>query len=131
MRHRTRSIGMWGCAGAAVWLTGYALLHLASALPPRYVASHWATTWVGLDLGMAACALATLWLLMRKSRFAAITSTALATLLVTDAWFDCLTAQRHDLRSSLLSLAAELPAAAFFLWIAVAQTRGLDRDSRL
>jgi hypothetical protein len=119
---------MWGCAGVAIWLVGYTLLHLSSSLPPRYLANHWTATWVGLDLGMAACALATLGLLMHGSRFAAISAAALATLLVADAWFDCMTAQRHDVHSSLLSLVAELPAAAFFLWIAVTETRRLGRD---
>jgi hypothetical protein len=108
-----------GCGIAAAWLVIYALAHLAPTLPHRYVAVHWRIAWVGLDLGMALVALATLLLLVRRSVSAAITAAVLAGLILADAWFDCLTARAADLEESLLSLAVEIPAAMFFLWLAV------------
>lgn len=107
------------CGITAAWLVIYALAHLAPTLPHQYVAAHWRIAWVGLDLGMALVALATLLLLLRRSVSAAITASLLAGLILADAWFDCLTARAADLEESLLSLAVEIPAAMFFLWLAV------------
>ena len=115
------------CGITAVWLV-ISLAHLAPTLPHQYVAAHWRIVWVGLDLGMALVALATLLLLLRRSLFAAVTSSLLAGLILADAWFDCLTAQAADLEESLLSLAVEIPAALFFLWLAVHVIKTTGRD---
>jgi hypothetical protein len=116
---RREIIARVGCGVVAAWLVVYALFHLAPTLPHRYLAAHWRVAWVGLDLGMAAAALGTFWLLARRSVLAGITASLLAGLILADAWFDCLTARPADLDESLLSLAAEIPAAVFFIWLAV------------
>jgi hypothetical protein len=108
----------------AVWLIAYALLHLTHSLPIRYTAAHWRIAWVGFDIGLALAASVTAVLIARRSRYAALTAAVTAALFICDAWFDCLTANAVDIKSSLLSLLGEIPGAIFFLWLA---TRLLDR----
>jgi hypothetical protein len=116
-------VAVAGCALAAVWLVAYSLLHLSSSLPSSYVASHWRILWVGLDLMMAALAVVTLIGVRRRSALAALSAAMLAGLLLSDGWFDCLTANASDLSESLASLGAELAGAIFFLWVAVEVVR--------
>lgn len=123
-KHHGRTIAVWLSPVVALWLVGYALIFLRGTLGSSYGAQHWNTTWIGLDLAMAGLAVATWWLARRRSTIAVLTSTALATLLVADAWFDCLTANAADRPLSLLSLAGELPAAACYFWIAGNLARG-------
>jgi hypothetical protein len=112
-----------GSLVAATLLVVYPLVHLRSTLPHTYLAAHWRVLWVGLDLAMAAVAGLTLALLARRSVLAALSASFLAALLVSDAWFDCLTARSPDLQDSTLSLIVELPGAAFFLWVAIGAIR--------
>lgn len=109
----------------ALWLVAYAVLHLAHSLPVKYTAAHWRIAWVGFDIGLAIAASATAALIARRSRYAALTAAMTAALFLCDAWFDCLTANAADVKSSLLSLLGEIPAAIFFVWLAV---RLLHRD---
>jgi NACHT domain len=118
-----RRLALAGCAMVAVWLVAYSLLHLAPTLPSTYRAAHWRTLWLGFDLIMASLALVTFIAIRRHSLIAGLSAAMLAALLLSDGWFDCLTANSHDLRESLVSLAAEVAGAAFFLWIAVGAVR--------
>jgi hypothetical protein len=72
---------------------------------------------------MAALALVTLIAVRRRSAFAALSAAMLAGLLLSDDWFDCLTANSSDLPESLVSLGAEVAGAMFFLWIALGAVR--------
>jgi hypothetical protein len=118
-----RRLAIAGCAVVPVWLVAYSLLHLLPTLPSSYPAAHWRALWVGLDLIMAGLALATLIGMRRRSALAALSSAMLAAFLLSDGWFDCLTANSGDLPEALASLGAELAGATFFLWIAVGVVR--------
>lgn len=102
-----------------LWLIGYALVYLRPSLPSAYYANHWRLLWVGFDLFLALVAVLTMIFILRRSAMAALSSTATAVLLLMDGWFDCLTANSHDLAQSVLSLGGEIPAAAFFFWLAI------------
>lgn len=95
----------------------------ARGRPSTYIAAHWRILWIGLDLMMAALALVTLIAVRRRSAFAALSAAMLAGLLLSDDWFDCLTANSSDLPESLVSLGAEVAGAMFFLWIALGAVR--------
>jgi hypothetical protein len=125
---RFRGLAIAGCGIAAVWLCAYSLIHLTSTLPSSYAAAHWRIAWVGFDLAMATVAVITLALLRRGVALAALPAAMLAAMLMCDGWFDCLTARAGDLAESLLSLGAELPAALFFLWVAVSALRNAVDD---
>ncbi|MEJ8279955.1 hypothetical protein [Pseudonocardia spirodelae] len=79
---------------AAVVGAGLLLVAAATgwALPATATARNWDVVWAGLDVGTAAAALATAALLRAGDVRAALTATAGAALLVTDAWFDVTTA---------------------------------------
>jgi hypothetical protein len=124
MRSTAERIGQVVSCLVAVWLIAYALLHFAHSLPLRYTAAHWRIAWVGFDLGLALAAAVTAVLIAWRSRYAALTAAVTAALFICDAWFDCLTANTADIKSSLLSLLGEIPGAIFFLWLA---TRLLGR----
>lgn len=87
---------------------------LAATLPETTAVRHWRLAWCGLDLGEAAAAAATAWLLARRDRRAATSATALATLLAVDAWFDVCTATPGRPFAIALAEAVllELPLAA-------------------
>jgi hypothetical protein len=111
------------CVAVAIWLFGYALLHLRTSLPQVYVAAHWRSVWTGLDLLVGVGSLLTCWMVFRRSPFAVIAASSVATALLADAWFDCWTARPEGLTNSLLALAFELPVAAAFFWLARCELR--------
>jgi hypothetical protein len=109
----------WGMIVGGVlmlpWVAG-----LAVVLPERQEAAHYSTAWVGFDLGLCALLLRTGWLAQRGREHIELTAAMTGTLLVVDAWFDVVTANsRNDvLLAAALAVFAELPMAAFCLWIA-------------
>jgi hypothetical protein len=94
--------------------------YLSAALPGKHVAHHWDVTWAGFDVFEAVALTATLIALVRRSPrlpvFAAIAGTAL----LSDAWFDLLTASPGRDRGWALVEAGlgELPLAALCYWLA-------------
>jgi hypothetical protein len=94
--------------------------YLSATLPGEHVAHHWDVAWAGFDVFEAAALTATLIALVRRSArlpvFAAIAGTAL----ITDAWFDLLTASPgHDRGWALVqAVLGELPLAALCYWLA-------------
>lgn len=90
------------------------LAYLAVSLPASPQAMHWPAAWAGLD-GLEAAGLVGTGLLLRRGdpRYC-LTAVATAAFLVTDAWFDVLTAPAGTglLQSAAMALACELPAAA-------------------
>jgi hypothetical protein len=105
------------------------LVALAKTLPTTTRVQHWSTAWVGLDT-LEALGLATTGrLLLRRDPRYALTATATAALLVTDAWFDVTTsAAGTELTTAVvMALGIELPMATLCTVLAV---RSLQRPSR-
>ena len=102
------------------------LVYLAVSLPPSAQASHWPVVWTGLDAMEAAGLISTGLLLRRNDPRYCLTAIATAALLVTDAWFDVLTAPAGSglLESAAMALLAELPGAVI---CAALGARGLRR----
>lgn len=118
MRPADRLEPMVSCA-VAVWLVGYAFLHLKPSLPMHYDAAHWRFVWIGFDVGLASTTFLTGALLRLRSRYAALTAAGSAALFLCDAWFDCMTARGENFPTALWSLGGEIPAAFFFIWLAI------------
>ena len=102
------------------------LAYLAVSLPASPRAAHWPAVWAGLDALEAAGLISTGLLLRRGDARYCLTAVATAAFLVTDAWFDVLTAPPGAdlLESAAMALASELPAAVVCAVLAV---RGLRR----
>ncbi|MFC4905721.1 hypothetical protein [Actinomadura gamaensis] len=109
-----------GAAVLLVWTVG-----MAFSIPPSEPRPvNWALLWCGFDaievvaMGTAAV------LVRRRDALAPIALSALATLMVADAWFDVMTARSGYLPAAL-SMAAflELPLAAALVAFAVRITR--------
>lgn len=84
------------------WIILYALLaiilvpwvfNLAYSLPEWHIARHWDAAWTGFDAGMVLMILLTIYFAVKKQVWVIITTTALATLFLVDAWFDILTSR--------------------------------------
>lgn len=88
---------------------------LAENLPTFQLAHHWDMVWTGFDIFMVCLLIATTYLAIKRSIWLAITATALATILVVDAWFDVLTSNPGKEQLVALGFAAfiELPLAVF------------------
>jgi hypothetical protein len=92
---------------------------LAFTLPSHARAAHYDAAWVGLDVFELVALAATAWCAWTRSTWIALTSTAAATFLLCDAWFDVVTSQgEHRSLAILAAVVVELPFAAFCLWIA-------------
>jgi phosphoribosylamine--glycine ligase len=100
--------------------------YLAVSLPASPRAAHWPAAWAGLDALEASGLISTGVLLRRGDPRYCLTAVATAAFLVTDGWFDVLTAQPGSglLESAAMALACELPAAAVCAAVAL---RGLRR----
>ena len=88
-------------------------LWLALSLPSRKLAEHWDLAWVGFDLILAASLLGTAVSLVRRSPLLRSFAAGTGALLVSDAWFDVVTASTSRERWFAIGLAAaaELPLA--------------------
>jgi len=92
---------------------------LSASLPRREVVHHWDLAWSGFDAALVVLLAATAVALMRGHPVARLLTPVLAALLLCDAWFDIVTAPGgRDLWLALvLALCAELPVAAFCIWL--------------
>jgi hypothetical protein len=88
-------------------------LWLGLSLPSRKLAEHWDLAWVGFDLVLAASLLGTALALVRRSPLLSSFAAGTGALLVSDAWFDVVTASTSRERwfAIGLAVAAELPLA--------------------
>jgi hypothetical protein len=95
-------------------------LWLGVSLPSRKIAEHWDLAWAGFDLALAASLLATATALLRRSSYLRSFAAASAALLLTDAWFDILTAKpgRELWSAAALAVVGELPLAGLCLVLA-------------
>ncbi len=119
---------MWLFAGSALILVPWTVL-LFYSLPPSHLDRRWNLAWVGLDCALMCSLALTAYLGWRGSGWIVVAATASATLLLTDAWFDTLTASMgFEYAVSLLSAACvELPLAVLSLWIVYRAGRRLFR----
>jgi hypothetical protein len=91
------------------WIAGLVL-----TLPHHYVAHHWEVAWVGFDFGLLVGLASTAWAAWRRRQIVVLTAVVTGTLLVTDAWFDVVTAATTGdfVVSVLTAVFGELPLAA-------------------
>lgn len=106
-------------AGAALLPVPWTIW-LSFSLPVSHQDRNWNLAWTGFDCALICSLALTAYLAWRKSGWVVLAATATATLLLTDAWFDILTARiGPEYATSLVSAAcAEVPLAALSLWIA-------------
>lgn len=92
------------------------IVHLAGTLPTDYEVHHWTTTWVGYDIGLALIMAVTVVLGLLRSPLVILTSFSTGVLLLSDAWFDIVTASPADRGESILSAVfAEVPIALLLM----------------
>jgi hypothetical protein len=108
------------CVALAVW-TGV----LAVTLPRYYRSGDWRGAWVGFDIALLAALAVTGWAAWRGRQVLIVCLVVLATLLLSDAWFDVvLDLRTPGFQVSLLSAVfVEVPLAA----LAIAAARRLLR----
>jgi hypothetical protein len=94
---------------------------LATTLPERQLSPHYDLAWAGFDVMLCIALATTAWLVLRRSSWMGAGATWLAALLLTDAWFDVVTAPAGAERIQAVVLAAfvELPLAGVCLWLLV------------
>lgn len=110
-----RRIREWLAVYAAIALIPWTI-YLAFTLPESYTAQHWQAAWVGFDVLLLAFMIATAVLGFAQHRWLTLFAFATGVLLVCDAWFDVLTAERGDfLASVLIAVLGELPLAAVLI----------------
>lgn len=107
-------------AAAAVVLMVPWMVFLGVTLPPRYEAHQWQLLWIGFDFFEVVALAHVAWSAWFRRQVTLISSIVVATLLFSDAWFDVVTSigSRDEWVTIATALAAELPLAVFFLWIA-------------
>jgi len=93
---------------------------LAVTLPRFYHTGSWRGAWVGFDLGLLATFAATGWAAWRRRQLLIISLIVLATLLLSDAWFDVVLDVRTAgfLASVLSAVLVELPLAVVAILMA-------------
>lgn len=96
------------------------IVYLALTLPKRSLDVHYRAAWVGFDCILVVALASTAYLAFRVDPRVGIPATVSATLLIVDAWFDVTTSGRGEslALAVLLAVFAELPAAAFSLYVA-------------
>ena len=106
-------------AGAALLLVPWTVW-LSASLPVAHLAHRWNLAWTGFDCALIVALALTAYLTWRQSGWVVLAATAAATLLLTDAWFDTLTARAGlDYAVSLVSaVGIETPLALLSLWVA-------------
>jgi hypothetical protein len=109
------------------------IVQLGLQLPARVRTDHYRAAWVGLDVMELLALGATAWFAWTRSTWIAISAAMATAFLVTDAWFDTVTA--HSMNDRVLAIVeavlVELPMAAFCLWIARHAEVVADRATRL
>ncbi len=91
------------------------IFYLIFALPTTYRAENWDVAWIGFDIAMLICLVATAWAILKRRQLAIPGAMVSATFLVIDSWFDVITSQAGlDFKFALASaLFVEIPSAIF------------------
>jgi hypothetical protein len=105
------------------------IFYVAIALPSRSLAPHYDLAWAGFDIMLFIALAATAYFALRRSRYLVRASTATATLLIVDAWFDVLTssASRDRAVAILFAVFIELPLSALCWWLSQQSQAIADR----
>lgn len=95
------------------------VFYLGVTLPERQLSANYDTAWAGFDLFLFVALGFTAYAVLRRSPWVGMCAGAAAALLVTDAWFDVLTApmNRAVLQAVLMAALVELPLAAVCVWL--------------
>lgn len=106
-------------AAAAFLLVPWSIL-LWHSLPTDHLDSHWNLAWSGFDISLVLSLGLTALLGLFRSGWVIVTASMAGTLLLMDAWFDCLTAkQGWESGLSLFSAAfIEVPISLLAFWLA-------------
>jgi hypothetical protein len=93
---------------------------LGFTLPRHYEAVRWGAVWVGFDIVLTACLAVTAWAAWRRRQLVIVAALVTATLLLTDVWFDVLTAApRNDLLVSIgTAVFGNIPLAILLIMVA-------------
>jgi hypothetical protein len=92
--------------------------YIAASLPSRQLSPNYDIAWAGFDVFLLAGLVTTAYCALRRSRYLTTAASATATLLIVDAWFDCMTTPAPERwQSFLLCAVVELPLAAVCLWL--------------
>jgi hypothetical protein len=96
-------------------------LYLAVTLPTRHLSRHWDISWVGLDLAIVLMLSLNTLFSYFESKWLVMSATATTTLLLTDAWFDVMSARagRPFMEALVLALLIELPLALLTFSVAL------------
>lgn len=93
-------------------------IYLAVTLPARQRSADYDIAWTGFDVILAIALASTACFALRRSWNLATAAIATATLLVVDAWFDCVTSPwRQRPQAIALAVFIELPLAAVCIWL--------------
>ena len=113
-----RWVGVLATACAILLLPWIA--YLAVELPQQSRSAHYDVVWVGFDIAMFAALVGLGWCAWRRSTYTEMMAAITATMLVTDAWFDVVTANDNMRRMEAFAsaLLIELPLAALCAWVA-------------
>lgn len=106
---------------------------VAVTLPSRQLSPNYNLAWTGFDAFLFVALAATAWSALRGSRYVASIATCSAALLLTDAWFDVVTAPsgQDRLQAVVMACVIELPLAATCLWLAHRAHAITERQLRL
>jgi hypothetical protein len=100
---------------------------LGRSLPETTQVRHWPAVWIGLDLAMALGCATTACLVHRGDVRARLSASAVAALMVMDAWFDVLTAQAGaEFTQALVCAVPELALAGLCAYLALHNTERLS-----
>jgi hypothetical protein len=133
MSRRYPKVPVWlllALAGVTVALLPWTA-YLSQTLPAEHVTRHWDVLWSGFDLFEALALGATALALAKRSPLASPLAAVGGTALLSDGWFDTVTARGSaELRVALFMLLAELPLAGACWWIAYAWARPVSAAGR-
>jgi len=108
---RARRIRLGLMVGAMIGLIPW-ISYLALTLPAKYVAHNWTVTWVGFDVLLFGFMAATAVFALLRRQLMILTAFATGVLLVSDAWFDIVTAGPEDMWWSVaIAVFVEIPLA--------------------
>jgi hypothetical protein len=94
------------------------VVYIGLTLPARQLAPNYDIAWAGFDILLAGGLATTAYFALRRSRYLSTAAASTATLLLVDAWFDCMTTPGSSRWESIaLCFLVELPLAGVCLWL--------------
>jgi hypothetical protein len=105
-------------AGCALLLIPW-VFYVGIRLPSRQLSANYDIAWAGFDVFLFVALGFTAYAVLRRSPWVGMCAGGAAALLVTDAWFDTVTAPNHRalLQALLMAVLVELPLATVCVWL--------------